>query len=248
MHLALASGTETAFRPEPFSLHYQRSLYSHMQSLLREVFQNLSRYQKKASGDTAKKVDLIIAQRAVIVDEMKKIYSKKLDVVKIRVHGNYHLSQVLLTGKDLAIQDYGGDAAHSYSERRLKRSPLRDVASMVNSIYEVAHETFRSNDHFSKDSHAALLPFSSFWAHYISGIFIHAWKETVKGSELIPKDPQELSMMMQNYLLLQVFKKLNYDVNYDEESAPVPFDIILSLLKLNIQPAHAAAEAVGIPV
>ncbi len=248
MHLALASGTEAAFQPEPFSLHYQRSLFSHMQSLLREVFQNLSRYQKKASGDTAKKVDLIIARRTVIVEEMKKIYSKKLDVLKIRIHGNYHLSQVLLTGKDLAIQDYGGDAAHSYSERRLKRSPLRDVASMVNSIYEVAHETFRSNDHFSKDSHAALLPFSTLWAHYISGIFIHSWKEAVKGSELIPKDPQELSMMMQNYLLLQVFRRLNYDVNYDEESAPVPFDIILSLLKLNIQPAHAAAEAVGTPV
>ena len=65
------------------------------------------------------------------------------------------------------------------------------------------------------------------------------------GSELIPKDPEDLSMMLQNYLLLQVFNKLNYDVNYDEEKAPVPFDIMLSLLKLNVQPAHAAAEAVG---
>ncbi len=245
MHLALASGMEDAFRPEAFSLHYQRSLFSHMQSLLREAFQNLSRYQKKATGDMAKKVALIIQQRAAIVEEMKKIYRKKLDVLKIRIHGNYHLSQVLLTGKDLAIQDYGGDAAYSYSERRLKRAALRDVASMVNSIYEVAHEAFRNNDHISKVSHADLLPFSSLWAHYISGIFINSWKETVKNSGLIPKDPEELSMMLQNYLLLQVFKKLNYDVNYDEEKTPVPFDIILSLLKLNVQPAHAAAEAVG---
>jgi maltose alpha-D-glucosyltransferase/alpha-amylase len=247
MHLALASGDDPEFRPESFSLHYQRSLYSHMQSLLREAFQNLSRYEKKATGDMAKKVQLIMEKRSVMAEEMKKIYSKKLDVLKIRIHGNYHLSQVLLTGKDLAIQDYGGDAAYSYSERRLKRAAFRDVASMVNSIYEVGHETFRNNDHITKESHPELLPFASLWAHYISGIFIHSWKEAVAGSELIPKDQEQFSMMMQNYLLLQVLKKLNYDVNYDEEKAPVPFDIILSLLKLNVRPTHAAAEAVGNP-
>jgi maltose alpha-D-glucosyltransferase/alpha-amylase len=176
---------------------------------------------------------------------MKKIAVKKLDVIKIRIHGNYHLSQVLLTGKDLAIQDYGGNAAYSYSERRLKRSALRDVASMVNSIYQVAHETFRNNDHISRESNADLMPFSSFWAHYISGIFINAWKETVAGSGLIPKDPGDLSMMLQNYLLLEVLGRLNYNVNYDVEKAPVSFNIILSLLKLNVRRSHAAAEAVG---
>jgi maltose alpha-D-glucosyltransferase/alpha-amylase len=248
MHLALASGEDSAFRPEPFSLHYQRSLYSHMQSLLREAFQNLTRYRKKATGEIARKTDLIIDQRTAMVEEMKKIYARKLDVVKIRIHGNYHLSQVLLTGKDLAIQDYGGDAAHSYSERRLKRAALHDVAAMVISIYEVAHETFRNNDHISKETRSDLLPFSSLWAHYISGIFIHSWIETVRGSELIPRDPDELAMMIQNYLLLQVLKKLNNDIKYDEEKMPVAFDIILSLLKRNVQPAHAAAESIGFPV
>jgi len=245
MHLALASGEEEAFKPEPFSLHYQRSLYSHMQSLLREAFQNLNRYQKKATGDLAKKAELILSQRNVLVEEMKKIYAKKLDVIKIRIHGNYHLSQVLLTGKDMAIQDYGGDAARSYSERRLKRAAFRDVASMVGSIYEVTLESFRNNDHISKESHADLLPFSSLWAHYISGIFINSWKETVKGSKLIPADAEDLSMMLQNYLLLQILNKLSYDVNYHEEKTPVSFDIILSLLKLDNEPQHAVAEAVG---
>jgi maltose alpha-D-glucosyltransferase/alpha-amylase len=245
MHLALASGMEDAFRPEPFSLHYQRSLYSHMQSLLREAFQNLTRYEKKATGEPAKKAALILSQRNILVEEMKKIYTKKLDVIKIRIHGNYHLSQVLLTGKDLAIQDYGGNAAHSYSERRLKRSALRDVASMVTSIYEVARETFLNNDHVSKESPAGLLPFASLWAHYISGIFINSWKETVKESRLIPKDTEEFSMMLQNYQLLQILSKLSYDVNYNEAKAPVSFDIILSLLKLDIRQSHAAAEAVG---
>ena len=245
MHLALASGEDDAFKPEPFSLHYQRSLYSHMQSLLREAFQNLARYQKKADGGLAKKAALILTQRDILQEEMKKIYAKKLNVIKIRIHGNYHLSQVLLTGKDLAIQDYGGNAAQSYSERRLKRAAFRDVASMVASIYEVTLETFRNNDHISKESHAELFPFYSLWAHYISGIFINSWKETVKGSGLIPGDPEDLSMMLQNYLLLQILSKLSYDVHSDEAPAPASMDIILSLLKLNNQPYHAVAEAVG---
>jgi maltose alpha-D-glucosyltransferase/alpha-amylase len=244
LHLALASGTEPAFKPEPFSLHYQRSLFSHMQSLLRGAFQRLSRFKKNTAGETSKKAALVIAQQGVIVEEMKKIYRKKLDVLKIRIHGNYQLSQVLLTGKDLAIQDYGGDAAHSYSERRLKRSPLRDVASMVNSIFDVARDTFSTNDHVSKESRADLMPFASWWAHYISGIFIESWKGTVRDSGLIPSDPEDLSMMLQNYLLLQVFKKLNRGVD-DGDLVPVPLDIILSLLRLNAEPAHAAAEALG---
>ncbi|HVY75140.1 MAG TPA: maltose alpha-D-glucosyltransferase [Puia sp.] len=244
MHLALASGVEEAFRPEAFSLHYQRSLYSHMQSLLRQAVQHLSRYQKKAGGEPAKKAELILGCRTTLMDEMKKIYSKKLDMLKIRIHGNLRLSQVLLTGKDIAIQGYGGNPAFSYSERRLKRSPLRDIASMVSSIYEVAHETFHGNDHVTKESKNELMPFSPYWAHYISCIFIHSWIETVGDSELIPKDSEACGMIIQNYLLLEILGKLNNDISYHEEKVPISFNIILALLKQegNLQAAAGVSR------
>ncbi len=246
MHLALASDdTDPDFKPENFSLHYQRSLFSHMQTLLRETFQHLTLIQKKGKGELLAKAEVILNQRTEIVEEMKKIYSKKLDVSKIRIHGNYHLAQVLLTGKDIAIQDYGGNAARSYSERRLKRSPVRDVTSMVTSIYSVAQDTFKSNEHLVNSIERDMMPFAPLWAHYISSIFVHSWVDTVRGSQLIPADPGDLEMMMRNFLLMQSLTSLNVALRFDQNDAMVPFDILLSLLKRNLRPHHAAAEEVG---
>jgi hypothetical protein len=73
------------------------------------------------------------------------------------------------------------------------------------------------------------------WAHYISGIFINSWKEAVRDSRLIPANPEELSMMLQNYLLLQNLEKLNFDINYNEEQTPASLNILLSLLKPEYQ-------------
>src|SRR5690606_5335535 len=95
MHLALASGTDVPdFKPEPFSLHYQRSLFSSFQSLVRAAFQNQSRNMKKLTDDIKKEAEEILGLRQDILNVFKRIYRKKIDVVKIRIHGDYHLGQV----------------------------------------------------------------------------------------------------------------------------------------------------------
>ncbi len=231
MHLALASGTSLPdFRPENFSLYYQRSLFSTMQSLVRETYQTLGRNLKKFSDDMKQQLATIVGRKTEILAILKKIYSKKLDVIKIRIHGNYQLAQVLLTGKDFAIQDYGGDASQTYSERRLRRSPLRDVASMVMSIHYVAHEGVLKNNHIPKENTLGLLPYAALWAHYMSGFFTRGWVDTVQGTTLVPKQKEDLDMMMQVYLLQQALRNLNYEMNYHPDWIIIPLGIIKSFL------------------
>jgi maltose alpha-D-glucosyltransferase / alpha-amylase len=125
MHLSLASRPdEPDFEPEPFSLHYQRSLFSSLQSLTRSSYQALEQNMKNIPESMTEEAREIMGMKNDILRRMKKIYSRKFESVKIRNHGDYHLGQVLFTGKDFYIIDFEGEPARSFSERRLKRSPV----------------------------------------------------------------------------------------------------------------------------
>jgi len=240
MHLALASGTALKdFKPEPFSLHYQRSLFSSMQSLVRETYQNMSRYKAKLPADLQERTEQIAAYRPELLARLKRIYTKKLDTLKIRIHGNYHLGQILLTGKDIAITDYSGDPSLGYSERRLRRSPFVDLASMVVSLYDVAFEGFLNSQQFHGTDTKPLLPMASLWAHYMCGFFIKAYKEQTKGSGLIPSQPEDFEMMLQNCI---VQKALNVFNDY-LRNAPEKLIIPQTILRAVLQPAAATATA-----
>ena len=70
-----------------------------------------------------------------VLRRMQQIYLRKIDAQRTRYHGDYHLGQVLNTGKDFIILDWEGDAGRPMSDRRLKRTPLRDVAVMLRSFH-----------------------------------------------------------------------------------------------------------------
>ncbi|QJW91541.1 maltose alpha-D-glucosyltransferase [Spirosoma taeanense] len=230
MHLALAAGDDVKdFTPEAFSLHYQRSLFSGMQSLVREAYQNLHKNRQRLPDDVRQDAEQLSDRKDEILTTLKRIYSKKLDTAKIRIHGDLRLEKILFTGKDLAIQDFGGDPRRSYSERRLKRSPLRDVAAMIRSFYYVAYEGFLQNNQVPADETLRLLPFADFWAHYMSGFFLKAYLQTVQNSVFIPNQT-DLQMMLETYLLEKAFLDLNDDLSHHPDRVRAPLQIIKSIL------------------
>ena len=232
LHLALASGADVKdYRPEPFTLHYQRSLFSTLQSLVRETYQNLSRHKSRLPADLQSNTERVTAYKPKLLAIFKRIYAKKLDALKIRIHGNLHLGQILLTGKDLAISDYSGDPTVSYSERRLKRSPLVDLASMVLSFHKVAFDGFMSDPQLQGDARTRLQPFAALWSHYIGGIFVHAYMTTVKDSRLLPSDPKDLEMMWQNYLLQRAILAFNDALRNDPPRLIAPLTLIRNILR-----------------
>ncbi len=247
MHLALASGTTKEFKPEAFSLHYQRSLFSSMQSLIRETYQNLSRNRASLPTDMKERADQILAYRSELLATMKKIYLKKLDTVKIRIHGNYHLGQILLTGKDLAINDYSGDPSYSFSERRLRRSPFVDLASMIASIHHVAFEGFLHNQQLHEDDARRLLPMAGLWAHYVSGFFIRAYKEKAEGSLLIPAAHEDVEKMLQYFLVQKALSVFNGYLKKDPQRLIIPQTMLRSVLRTQPDATTAVPAAGGTP-
>jgi maltose alpha-D-glucosyltransferase/alpha-amylase len=231
MHLALASGTGPDFAPEPFSLHYQRSLYSSFQSLVRRTFQNLSRSLKKLPQDIQPEAEEILAMRDDILKRLQQIYRKKIDVVKTRIHGDYHLGQTLFTGKDFVILDFEGEPSRSYSERRLKRSPLRDVAGMIRSFHYAAYGSLFLNNQIAKPDAEKLVPFVEQWYHYMRGFFVQAYFETVEGSPFVPKNDEDLDILMQAYVLEKSVYELNYELNNRPDWVIIPLRGIRAIMK-----------------
>lgn len=232
MHLASASGLyDPAFKPEEFSLHYQRSLFSAMQSLVRETFNDLKNNIPGLTDAVQDEVKHMLSKKEDVLTMLKRIYSKKMDAIKIRIHGNYHLGQVLHTGRDVAITDFGGDPYKSYSERRLKRSPLRDATAMMRSFYYVAYEGMFKNNHIPKDKVDILIPYARLWAHYVSGFFMKAYLDRVKDSSFIPSSHTDLEMMLQTYLLEKAVSDLNFELKHRPEWVIVPLKTIQAILK-----------------
>ena len=231
MHLALASGNDFPdFKSEEYSLHYQRSLYAGLQSLVRGTFLNQSKNLQKLDEEARREAEEVLGMKEDILEVLRRIYRRKIDVIKIRIHGDYHLGQVLYTGKDFVITDFEGEPARTYSERRLKRSPLRDVAGMIRSFHYAAYGSLVLDSHIRKEDFSKLVPFVDQWYHYMSGFFMKAYLETVKGSAFIPKNREDLETLMTTFLLEKAIYELNYELNNRPGWVMIPLRGIKALM------------------
>ncbi|MBT1697933.1 maltose alpha-D-glucosyltransferase [Fulvivirgaceae bacterium PWU4] len=232
MHIALASGKDHPdFRPEEYSLHYQRSLFAGLQSLVRGTFANQSKNLDKLSDEVHQEAMEVLGMKDEILNVLKGIYKKKIDVTKIRIHGDYHLGQVLFTGKDFVITDFEGEPARTYSERRLKRSPLRDVAGMIRSFHYAAHASLFLDNEIRKEDFGKLMPFVERWYHYVSGFFMRAYLDTVQGQPFIPQSQQDLDTLMTTFLLEKAIYELGYELNNRPGWVIIPLKGIKSLVR-----------------
>src|SRR5262249_11426176 len=134
LHLALASSSDDPdFKPEPFTSLVQRSVDQSMRNLKSRGFQ-LGRERVKALADPlAESVRRGLALEPRVLKIFHSLMERKVVAARIRCHGDFHLGQVLYTGKDFVIIDFEGEPARSLAERRRKRPALQDVAGMLRS-------------------------------------------------------------------------------------------------------------------
>ena len=128
----------------------------------------------------------MLALEEPLLRQARAVIDRKIAMARFRIHGDYHLGQVLYTGKDFVIVDLEGEPSRSLSERRFKRSPLRDVAGMIRSFeyaaaYAVRHGPMRTEDM------PALLPWARLWRRWASASFLRGYFDAV-GRRVVPSE------------------------------------------------------------
>jgi maltose alpha-D-glucosyltransferase/alpha-amylase len=240
MHLALGAETEDpAFAPEPFSKLYQRSHYQSMRNLIGQVFQQLRRRLGTVPEPVREQARRVLDMDKDLLGRFHFLLERKLVGQRIRVHGDYHLGQVLFTGKDFVIIDFEGEPTRSITERRLKRSPLRDVAGMVRSFHYAAYSALlgergtrhRSPGLIREEDLAASEPWARFWYAWVSAAFLRAYRQTVGASPLLPHDPEEFRLMLDSHLLEKAVYELGYEMNHRPDWVRIPVFGILELVR-----------------
>ncbi|MBR9921028.1 MAG: maltose alpha-D-glucosyltransferase [Bacteroidetes bacterium] len=232
MHIALASRKDDPdFVPEPFSQHYQRSIYSGHRKLVSEKLNALESRITKLPPHIAEEASQILDIREDILECFSEIYSRKIQTVKTRIHGDYHLAQVLFNGKDYFIIDFEGEPMHTISERRLKKTPFKDVAGMIRSFHYAAYGQLVLNQNYRKEDMPLLEVWAEQWFHYISQSFLSAYLETAKGHAFIPEDRESMNLLLRNYTVEKAIYEVGYEMNARPEWLRIPIRGVLYAMK-----------------
>jgi maltose alpha-D-glucosyltransferase/alpha-amylase len=195
--------------------------------------QSLAKNLARIPANILEEVKTILSMEQDIMKRMQRIVSQKFFAMKIRIHGDYHLGQVLYTGKDFVIMDFEGEPARPLGERRLKRSPLRDVAGMIRSFHYAAYGALFLRSSFRPEDIALLEPWIVPWYYYISGIFLHAYLNTVGNAPFLPKERDELKILLDTFLLEKAVYELGYEINNRPDWIIIPIRGIQNVMKIS---------------
>ncbi|MBD2258312.1 maltose alpha-D-glucosyltransferase [Pseudanabaena sp. FACHB-2040] len=238
MHLALATDSENPdFAPEAFSLQHQRSVYQDMRDLTEQVLLLLEKRLETLLPDTQLLAQTILSRQGEIRDRIKALLTQPISATRIRCHGDYRLSQVLFTGKDFVIIDFEGEAARPLAERRTKRSPLRDVAGMLQSFNHALTLAFRNevaNGLIRPDNLPVMEQWAQYWYSWVSATFINAYLATAEDASFIPKTQPELKALLDAYLFEKSIYELGYELNSRPDWVDIPLQRILQLLESSV--------------
>jgi maltose alpha-D-glucosyltransferase / alpha-amylase len=234
LHLALASDPDDPdFAPAPFSTLYQRGLYQSMRSLASQRFTLLRKQLGQLPETVRESAEAVLELEPAVDRRFRSILGRKLTAMLIRCHGDYHLGQVLYTGKDFVILDFEGEPARSLSERRIKRSPLRDVSGMLRSFHYAANMALSERTVgpvLRPEDQRQLEPWARFWNHWVSIAFLKSYFETANEAPFLPRAREELALLLNVYMLEKGLYELGYELNNRPEWVHIPLRGIRELL------------------
>ena len=225
LHTALAGGTTADLKPQQPTPQHLRADSERLKTQVAKTLSTLKHRFVELEGAMEQAAAALLAKRSALNEIAEGLMTLPAAGAGLwtRIHGDYHLGQVLRTAadsagrSDFAILDFEGEPAKSLEERRIRQSPLRDVAGMQRSFS------------YAGASHAESQPASSdwiaLWESEMCSAFLNSYEEASGADLLSPR-----RTMLQAYLLEKALYELQYELDNRPTWATIPMQGIMKLL------------------
>jgi maltose alpha-D-glucosyltransferase/alpha-amylase len=243
LHRALAQDVQgSEFATEPFSWQYQRAIYQSLRNTWFDVLYDLGR-DAQVRPELRQKIAEVQQCQPRILHELRAVVDQRIRAPRMHCHGDCHLHEVLFTGKDFVFIDFEGRPAHSVGERWIKRSPMRDVVSMLRSfdyaayaaLFGLASGRGRATGLIRNEDRPALLPWATAWRCWAHDAFLRGYLDTTIGAPLLPADPGQRHILFRISLVEQILFEIAHDLEFRPDWLDISLTGLLEALQTNGQ-------------
>lgn len=222
MHQALAMGQDQAFSPEKFDQAYCKSFREHLIQLVDKRLQLAKQTRDTLPPALQQQVNYFVSHSDTIRDYFEQVNTLKTDAKRTRIHGDFHLGQVLFTGDNFIMLDFEGEPESSLAARKIKHSPLKDVAGMIRSFHYALYATIVFNDHFQSIKEKVTDDWRLAMFKAISGSYLHGYFETLGNHPILPTNPADVKLLLDLHTLEKAIYELGYELNGRPDWATIP--------------------------
>jgi maltose alpha-D-glucosyltransferase/alpha-amylase len=240
LHLALAADSEQdAFRPQPMPREELVQLAKGVVTRAEAVLETIVSGRDRWPEPIALLVAAVRRQLPRLGDELDALVAALPDdLVATRVHGDYHLGQVLWNEGEFVILDFEGEPARPLAERRAHQSPLKDVAGMMRSFSYAAYAQLDSFRERRPEDADRLGAFARFWESSVTALYLRSYQAAANSAAFVP-GPEHFDGLLRLFLI----DKAVYEIEYEMNNRPAWLSIPLNGLADLIGPADDLSPA-----
>ncbi|MCY7356740.1 MAG: putative maltokinase [Rudanella sp.] len=233
MHLGLyqPKSQDSAFAPEPFTDDYRAFLTQRFADLLERRYALLVDNYAKLDPQAQRLAWVFMEAKEMIDAFVDEFRTRPIHSLRIRIHGDYHLGQVLATANDFVIIDFEGEPESTIADRKIKHSPLKDVAGMIRSYhYAVSAKLFNAAETEGIDPDH-LQRVSDRWFYLIRDTYLDAYLNEFGSPHPLFNGNNEINFLLLVYLLEKAVYELGYEISYRPAWVKIPLKGIIDVIR-----------------
>ncbi len=230
LHRTLAAASDPSMVPEPLTQDELIAVASGTRARADRAFRQLATARRSAPASARTRFEALFERREDLARQLDALVSSPIHADKTRCHQDFHLGQLLWTGRRYALLDFEGEPLRPLSERRIKRSPLTDVAGILRSYSYAAWSGLFEWTAEQRQDPVALEPVARAWESAVAAAFVNAYQAATRGTSFVPSDPAAREQLLRLLMIDKALYELEYELNNRPGWILVPVEGLLRLI------------------